>query len=41
VPIDTDRIKKIEQKFKLIRQKPVLNPKNTLDHTMKLKIESN
>ncbi len=40
VPIDTDKIKKIEQKFKLIRQKPILNSKNTLDHTMKLKIES-
>lgn len=40
VPIDTDRIKKIEQKFKLIRQKPVLNLKNTLDYTMKLKIEN-
>lgn len=39
VPIDTDRIKKIEQKFKLIRQKPVLNLKNTLDHTMNLKIQ--
>ncbi len=40
VPIDTERIKKIEQKFKLIRQKPILNSKNTLDHTMKLKIET-
>jgi hypothetical protein len=40
VPLDTDRIKKIQQKFKLIRQKPVLNKKNTLEHTMNLKIKS-
>ncbi len=40
VPLDTDRIKKIQQKFKLIRQKPVLIKKNTLEHTMNLKIKS-
>jgi hypothetical protein len=40
VAIDTERIKKIEQKFKLLRQKPILSSKNTLDHTMKLKVES-
>ena len=40
IPIDTERLKKIEQKFKLIRQKPILNSKNTLEHTMNLKIES-
>ena len=37
IPIDTDRINKYKEKVKLKRQKPIINFKNTLDHTMNLK----
>lgn len=38
VPIDTDRVNKYKEKIKLKRSKPLTNFKNTLDHTMNLKI---
>tara|TARA_B100000780_G_C21125699_1_gene456702 strand:+ start:678 stop:1706 length:1029 start_codon:yes stop_codon:yes gene_type:complete len=38
IPIDENRLKRIEQKIKLSRSKPINNNKNTLEHTMKLKI---
>jgi hypothetical protein len=38
IPIDEKRIKKLEQKIKLMRTTPLLNHKNTLEHTMKIKI---
>jgi hypothetical protein len=38
IPIDTDRINKYKEKIKLKRAKPIANYKNTLDHTMNLKI---
>lgn len=38
IPIDTDRINKYKEKIKLKRTKPIANYKNTLDHTMNLKI---
>ena len=38
IPIDQDRVKKLEQKIKLMRTTPLLNHKNTLDHTMNIKI---
>jgi hypothetical protein len=40
IPIDTDRINKYKEKIKLKRSKPIANYKNTLDHTMNLKITS-
>ena len=38
IPIDETRIQKLEQKIKLMRSKPLLNNKNTLEHTMNIKI---
>lgn len=38
IPIDETRIQKLEQKIKLMRTKPLLNNKNTLEHTMNIKI---
>ena len=38
IPIDEERIKKLEQKIKLMRTTPLLNHKNTLEHTMNIKI---
>ena len=38
IPIDENRLKKIEQKIKLSRSKPLNNNKNTLEHTMNIKI---
>lgn len=38
IPIDENRIKKLEQKIKLMRTAPLLNNKNTLEHTMNIKI---
>lgn len=38
IPIDTDRINKYKEKMKLRRTKPIANFRNTLDHTMNLKI---
>ena len=38
IPIDQDRVKKLEQKIKLMRTTPLLNHKNTLEHTMNIKI---
>lgn len=37
VPIDTERVTKFQEKVRLMRTKPLVNFKNTLDHTMKLK----
>lgn len=39
VPIDTDRVNKYKEKIKLKRNRPLTNFKNTLDHSMNLKIE--
>ena len=36
IPIDSERIKKLEQKIQLRRTKPLLNKKNTLEHTMNI-----
>ena len=40
IPIDEERIKKLEQKIKLMRRTPLLNHKNTLEHTMNIKISN-
>jgi len=40
IPIDENRLKKIEQKIKLSRNKPLSNKKNTLEHTMNIKISN-
>jgi len=40
IPIDEERIKKLEQKIKLMRRAPLLNHKNTLEHTMNIKISN-
>tara|TARA_B100000401_G_scaffold390587_1_gene296896 strand:+ start:267 stop:1310 length:1044 start_codon:yes stop_codon:yes gene_type:complete len=40
IPIDENRLKKIEQKIKLSRSKPLNNNKNTLEHTMNIKISN-
>ena len=40
VPIDNDRINKYQEQMRLKRSKPVVNSKNTLDHTMNLKYAS-
>ena len=37
IPIDSDRVDKYKEKIKLKRTKPLVNFKNTLDHTMNLK----
>lgn len=39
IPIDHERINKYKEKITLKRTKPVTNFKNTLDHTMNLKIQ--
>lgn len=41
VPLDTDRISRYQEKVRLSRTKPLSNFKNTLDHTMNIKISSN
>jgi len=40
IPIDEERVKKLEQKIKLMRREPLLNHKNTLEHTMNIKISN-
>lgn len=40
IPLDNDRINRYKEKLKLRRAKPLVNPKNTLDHSMNLKIHS-
>lgn len=40
IPIDTDRVNKAKEKMLLKRTKPVNNFKNTLDHTMNIKIST-
>ena len=37
IPIDSDRVSRYQEKVRLMRTKPLINFKNTLDHTMKLK----
>jgi hypothetical protein len=37
IPLDSDRVNKYKEKIKLKRTKPLVNFKNTLDHTMNLK----
>jgi hypothetical protein len=37
IPIDSERVNKYKEKIKLKRTKPLVNFKNTLDHTMNLK----
>lgn len=38
VPLDSERVCRFQEKIKLKRNKPLLNTKNTLDQSMKLKI---
>lgn len=40
VPLDTDRISRYQEKVRLARTKPLSNFKNTLDHTMNIKIST-
>ena len=40
VPLDTDRVSRYQEKVRLSRTKPLTNPKNTLDHSMNLKIST-
>lgn len=40
IPIDEERVKKLEQQIKLMRRTPLLNHKNTLEHTMNIKISN-
>ena len=37
IPLDSERINRYQEKVRLKRCKPLVNFKNTLDHTMKLK----
>ena len=37
VPLDNDRVTRYQEKIRLTRTKPLMNFKNTLDHTMNLK----
>lgn len=37
IPIDSDRVSRYQEKIRLMRTKPLINFKNTLDHSMKLK----
>lgn len=37
IPLDSDRVSRYQEKIRLMRTKPLINFKNTLDHTMKLK----
>ncbi len=38
IPLDSERISRYQEKIRLKRSKPLVNFKNTLDHTMKLRI---
>lgn len=38
IPLDSERITRYQEKIRLKRSKPLVNFKNTLDHTMKLRI---
>lgn len=38
IPLDNDRVSKYQEKVRLRRTKPLIDFKNTLDHSMKLKI---
>lgn len=38
IPLDNERISKYQEKIRLSRTKPLTNPKNTLDHSMNLKV---
>lgn len=40
IPLDSERINKYKERITLRRNKPVTNYKNTLDHTMNIKISS-
>lgn len=37
IPLDADRVSRFQEKLRLRRMKPIINFRNTLDHTMKLK----
>lgn len=37
IPIDADRVSRYQEQIRLTRKKPLMNYKNTLDHTMNLK----
>ena len=37
IPLDSERVSRYQEKVRLSRTKPLVNFKNTLDHTMKLK----
>jgi hypothetical protein len=41
IPLDRDRVSRYQEKLRLSRSKPLVNVKNTLDHTMNLKYNSN
>lgn len=40
IPIDSERVSRYQEKVRLMRTKPLVNFKNTLDHSMKLKYSS-
>jgi hypothetical protein len=40
IPLDRDRVSRYQEKLRLSRSKPLVNVKNTLDHTMNLKYNS-
>jgi hypothetical protein len=40
IPLDNERVSRYQEKIRLKRTKPLVNFKNTLDHTMKLKYAS-
>lgn len=40
IPLDNDRVSRYQEKVRLSRTKPLVNYKNTLDHSMKLKYGS-
>ncbi len=37
IPLDSERVSRYQEKIRLMRTKPLVNFKNTLDHTMNLK----
>ena len=39
VPLDTERVNRFQEKVRLRRTKPLVNFKNTLEHTMKLRFQ--
>jgi len=39
IPVDKQKLFLLESKVKLERSKPIFANKNTLDHTMKLRID--